>query len=245
MGTERATLYQFAGSHFCEKARFALDYKRVDFRVINLVPGPHRRTARRLAPATSLPILLDGGNVTQGSAAIIDHLDKRFRERPLTPSHSQDRSMAYEWERYLDRNLGATLRVLFYFHAFRDRSFVRDFLLRDGPWWGRPFFACAYPVIKRSMLKSMSISPANAERAQTELLHAVDRLDERVHANKYLAGPHFSRADLTAAALLFHQWDPDWTSPPAIAALMSTLAERPFYRWAAEVYATHRKPGVV
>ena len=68
-----ATLYQFPISHFCEKARWALDYKGVPFQPHNLLPGLHMNTARRLASNTSVPILDHDGTVVQGSAAIISH----------------------------------------------------------------------------------------------------------------------------------------------------------------------------
>jgi len=236
-----AILYQFSGSHFCEKARWALDFKGVDYRVVNLVPGPHRRTVRRFAPATSLPVFVDDGQAIQGSGAIMDYLDKRVRRPPLTPTDTQDSAMALEWERYLDRNIGVNLRLFFYFHAFENRRFASDFLLRDAPAWGRPYLWLTYPFVKRAMLKSMSINAANAGRAREQFLHAADRLDERVASNRYLAGPFFSRADLTAAALLFHQWDDSWTAPPAFAELMVEVSERPFYRWAEAIYEKHRR----
>jgi glutathione S-transferase len=39
------TLYQFQFSHFCEKARWALDYKDLPYTCKNLLPGLHTRVA--------------------------------------------------------------------------------------------------------------------------------------------------------------------------------------------------------
>jgi len=235
-----ALLYQFAGSHFCEKARWALDHKGLTYESVNLVPGPHLKTARRLAPQTSLPILVDDEHVVQGSAEIIDYLDKKIPQFALTPLHSTDASMARELERYLDRNIGINIRLLFYYHAFKDRAFVSNFLLRDGPWWGRPFFFVAYPAIKRKMVKAMQIDATHAQAARNALLQAFDQLDERVAGRKYLAGPHFSRADLTAAALLFHRWDDSWSGPAALDEFFRDVRHRPFYEWAGKIYTAHR-----
>ncbi len=235
-------LYQFAGSHFCEKARWALDYKRLDYRIRNLVPGPHRRTATRLAATSSLPILVDGGTAVQGSAAIIDYLERRQPRPPLNPTHSQDASMAVEWERYLDRNLAPQIRQLFYFHAFRNRAYVTDFLLRGAPWWGRVYYGVAYPAIKRAMTKRLSLTPAAVGDARAKVELAFDRLDERIDGRKYLAGPLFSRADLTAAALLFHWFDAAWAWPPELDDFRRRHGDRPFFHWAAAIYRDFRRP---
>lgn len=233
-------LYQFAGSHYCEKARWALDYKGLEYQVKNLIPGPHLREARRVAPETTLPILVDGARSIQGSAEIISYLDKKQPRPVLTPMHSQDASMAHEWERYLDHNIGVPLRLYFYHYAFRDRAFVSNFLLRGTAWWGRPFFFFAYPGIKRAMIKAMGIGDDTAEAARKQLLFAFEKLDERVADHKFLAGPHFSRADLTAAALLFHCWCEDWRAPPAVEDFMGQFEQRPFYAWSRAIYADYR-----
>jgi len=45
-------LYQFQFSHYCEKARWALDYKGISYKPRNLLPGLHVKPARKLAPET-------------------------------------------------------------------------------------------------------------------------------------------------------------------------------------------------
>ncbi len=60
-------LYGFTISHFVEKARWALDFKGVPYRWIALLPGPHLRQVRRMAPRSTVPVLRDGDTVIQGS----------------------------------------------------------------------------------------------------------------------------------------------------------------------------------
>jgi len=235
-------LYQFAGSHYCEKARWALDYKGLEYRAKNLIPGPHIKSARRIAKKTALPILVDEARVVQGSAEIISYLDKKLPRPALTPTNTEDASMAYEWERYLDRNVGIPLRLLFYHYAFRDRALATEFLLRGTAWWGRPLYFLTFPAIKRAMKKGLGIDPLAAEAASKQLLFAFDKLDERLAKHKFLAGPTFSRADLTASALLFHRWSEDWQPPPEFDDLMRPLEGRPFYQWAGNIYREYREP---
>jgi glutathione S-transferase len=122
-------LYQFAFSHFCEKARWALDYKSIAYRPVNLLPGFHMRAIRKLAPKTCLPVLLDEGTVVQDSAAIIDYLDTKNPIPSLTPSDPKAAREAKEWEQYFDEEIGATLRLWFYYHTLPDRSLALSFLL--------------------------------------------------------------------------------------------------------------------
>ena len=44
-------------SIFCEKARFALDYKRLPYREKKLLPGLHRWTVRRYGGTGTVPVM--------------------------------------------------------------------------------------------------------------------------------------------------------------------------------------------
>lgn len=234
------SLYQFAGSHYCEKVRWALDYKRVDYETINLIPGLHGKPIKRLAKTSQVPVLVDGKSVVQGSAEIITYLDKTAKFPQLTPSDPQARSMAIEWERYLDRNVGIPLRLLFYHDALQDRKLATQFLLTGAPWWGRPFYAVAFPGIRRAMKKFMRINPQSADAARGQLVAAFEKIDERLQAHKFLAGEQFSRADLCASALLFHRWSPQWPAPRKFDEFIREYEHRPFYLWAEEIYRNNR-----
>ncbi|MGR9114583.1 MAG: glutathione S-transferase N-terminal domain-containing protein [Gammaproteobacteria bacterium] len=41
------TLYRFPVSHYCEKVRWALDYKQLDFQTKNLLPGQQRHPRQK------------------------------------------------------------------------------------------------------------------------------------------------------------------------------------------------------
>jgi glutathione S-transferase len=111
-------LYQFQFSHFCEKARWALDYKCLPHVRKNLLPGLHMRVARKLAPRNCLPILVDNGTVVQDSTSIITFLDEKYPDRPLTPRDAREAKEALEWEEYLDDEIGVPLRLWFYTTRF-------------------------------------------------------------------------------------------------------------------------------
>ena len=118
-------LYTFQVSHFAEKARWALDWKGVKYQERRLLPGPHLAVTRRLGKVTSVPILVCDGQVVQGSSAIIDFADERWPDRPLTSQTAAERDRERELERWLDDELGAPVRRVFYFHALGEPDLVR------------------------------------------------------------------------------------------------------------------------
>ena len=59
------SLYQLAGSHYCEKVHWALDYKKLLYTTINLIPGPHVKRIKRIAKTSQVPVLIDGNTVEQ------------------------------------------------------------------------------------------------------------------------------------------------------------------------------------
>ena len=95
MAHTKPKLITFGRSHFCEKARWALDWHGIAYDEIGWPPGLHIILAKRCgAKATTLPILLDGESVIQGSGAIIDWAESKSQDctRTLNPKIKSGRS---------------------------------------------------------------------------------------------------------------------------------------------------------
>lgn len=246
------TLYQFQCSHYCEKARWALDYKGLRYVCKNLVPGPHLKVTKKLAPGSSLPILVDDGAVVQDSTSIIAFLDEKYRDRPLTPPDPVEAQAASDWEEYLDEEIGVTLRLWFYYYTLPDRDRALRFLLEGAPWYGRPIMAFAFPRIRAAMLEYMNIYAESASQSEQRMLTAFDRLDGAVKDGRFLVGNSFSKADLTACALLSPLCAPGRSDqelstahPEEVCRLREKHRSRPFFEWVLETYRTHRQPGLM
>ena len=242
-------LYQFAFSHFCEKARWALDFKGLRYATHNLLPGAHKDVARRLAPKSCLPILIDDGTVIQDSAAILSFLDEKYPERPLTPADPAEARAAVEWEQFLDREIGVTLRLWFYHHTLPDRRRALRFLLEGTPWYRRVGFTFAYPQVRSAMTRAMNIDTESARAAERRLLDVLERLDAVLQDRSFLVGDHFSRADLAACALLAPYCRTDESDAEASAVLPERLRtmraqhqSRRYFTWAKDTYGQYRHP---
>jgi glutathione S-transferase len=243
-------LYQFPFSHFCEKARWALEHKRIAYQAVNLLPGLHVKPVRKLAPKSCLPVLQDGDAVVQDSAAIITYLDTKHPHSPLTPRDPEAAREALEWEKTLDEQIGVTLRLWFYYHALPDRPRALKFLLTGAPWYGRPLFTLIFPKVREAMVRAMNINAQTAEQAEQTFSAALDELDAALSRRRFLVADRFSRADLTACALLSPCCLPADVEavakfPPPVLDLRSKLKTRRSFHWVREVYGEFRKPAPI
>ena len=84
-------LLVFPHSHFCEKALWALDFKGIPFEPVAIMPGLHLRTVGKIAPKTTVPVLIDGDEVVQGADEIIHHLNRNHPSHLLTPADKDAR----------------------------------------------------------------------------------------------------------------------------------------------------------
>lgn len=238
-------LYQFPLSHFCEKVRWALDYKGLDYTVKNLLPGLHVKTTRKLAAGSSVPVLEHDGRFIQGSGKIITYLDEQFPTKKLSPVNSQEAQSALEWERYLDNEVGVPLRRYLYHSLLQHRKLAIGFFATNGPFWAKPFLWLIFPKLVERMRKFMDISEATAAQSKQQLHKALKRLNESLTEKNYLVSNRFSRADLTAAALLAPLFMPPqygvaWPKRLPEPLQSEVAALEPQLSWARNIYAKHR-----
>ena len=244
-------LYQFPISHFCEKVRWALDYKSIPWQACNLLPGPHAKTAKSLAVThPSLPILRHNQRIIQGSGAILDYLEHVQPNPSLSPSDTRQASAAGEWERYFDREIGETLRCYAYHYLLADTATVRPLLMHGTPAGPtRWFYPLIFPRVAKMMRDMMNINHQSAEAAKQRLLAALQKLEQGLDDKAFLVGNQFTRADLTAAALLAPlcrapgyglPWPAQW--PSALEEFRQQQSHRPWYAWVEGLYRHYRTP---
>jgi len=196
------TLYQFPISHFCEKIRWALDFKNIEYKTINLIPGLHINQTRKMGVKSSVPILKHNDKFIQGSTEIIDYLDATFPENSLTPKDENLKKEALDWENYLDNEVGVPVRLCVYHILLDYPKIVKPFFAHKGPWYGNLFLTFAYSKLASKMRYFMRINSETAMESKHQLSKAIDRLDKHYQTNQYLVGEQFTRADLSAASLL-------------------------------------------
>ena len=242
------TLYVFTISHFAEKARWALDHKQVRYRPVVLLPGPHRFTTRRIAGASQVPLLVHDGVAVSGSSAIIDHADRVWRERPLTPAGREAEVM--ELERALDEDLGENGRRVLYSYALDRPDVTIPLFTAGGPRWGSLFYRLAYRPLARLIRSTYRVHDDEVTRSKERFAQAIARLESRLGESPFLLGERLSRVDITAAALLApvfapaehpcQKWAEVRAALPGWHAWASALDGSPVADWVRRVYREHR-----
>ncbi|MEM7361036.1 MAG: glutathione S-transferase [Pseudomonadota bacterium] len=244
-----AKLYIFAISHYCEKARWALDYLQIDYELVFLAPGLHIATARKFGlKASSVPFLDTGQEIIQGSAKIIDWAEEYSRsDYTLIPGDSEETSR--EIEKRLDKVSGVHVRRMFYSEALVEHSStVKVIFTKDLPTLQKFSISVVWPFIRKLMIKAMDLGREQGEESQKIIDNELRWLDSLLADGRpYLVGEQFSRADLTACALYARTARPkehpaaaSMLAPPRLAQTQSEWDSRPSLKWIRKTYSQDR-----
>lgn len=201
-------LYQFPLSHFCEKARWGLDRKRIPYKLKTLLPGLHAKPMIKLAGKSSLPVLKDGKDVVQGASEILSYLDETYPRFPITPEDVDIQKESTELEAYFDDNIGPQVRLLMYSVLLDHPELIIPLFADGGPFYSRFLLNKKFPLIQSALRKRLPINAESIEQSKQELRVAIDRLKVQIGENDRLVGGVFTRADLTAASLLAPMFKP-------------------------------------
>jgi len=191
-------------SHYCEKARWALELAGVPFVEEGHPPLLHVRAARKgRTTGHSTPVLVVDGRTLSDSTDILEWLqdlpESSWRPYPLDP---QQRSEVRELEELFDTGLGPHTRRLAYFYLLQHRAlFLRSVLVgvKRGE---RAVFTTLAPVMAFLMRRGMNITPVSAERSLGRIRENFAEVGERLaDGRSYLVGEALTAADLTFASL--------------------------------------------
>jgi glutathione S-transferase len=240
-------LWQFTSSHFNEKARWALDFKRVPHIRHSLIPGFHVATVKRMTGKTHVPVLKLNGTAISDSSRIIEALERAYPDPALYPSDADERRRALELEEYFDEELGPYIRRWMFFIILPYPAFVRALFVSHASPAAQLAQRAMSPLIGIVMRRQMNITPATAEVAREKTIAAMDRLAKELQPSGYLVGNRFTVADLTAAALLSPLIRPPefpykaaGPLPEPLTKIRESVASHPAFRWTLETYRNHR-----
>ncbi|HEV7732347.1 MAG TPA: glutathione S-transferase family protein [Candidatus Binatia bacterium] len=240
------TLFQFRASHFNEKARWALDWKRVPHVRQTLLPGPHIPRMLWMTGQQQVPALITDVGAIVDSTRIIAHLEERHPDRPLYPVDDDARRRALALEDWFDEHLGPSLRRVVFAEVLDDGDFMTHAFAGEEGALMQTLYRAVLPGLRIVMRSSMGIDDAGVARSRIEVTEALDRIETELQPSGYLVGDAFTVADLTAAALLSPIVRPAEFpySVPALpeggARYRAALASHPAFRWAEDMYRRHR-----
>ncbi|HWU68758.1 MAG TPA: glutathione S-transferase family protein [Stenotrophobium sp.] len=219
-------LWQFRFSMYPEKARWALDYKRVPHVRHSLLPGPH---AVQLVPRfgqKAMPILRHDGRVLKNAAAVLDYVEQIWPDPPLYPAEPAQRDRALEIQKWLDDEIGPASRRAVFHEVLPDTEYTARRFATGMAEWQQKLYVRAFPGIRKIMALDMQINVAGAEAGRALTAEALDFVARHSAQTGYLVGDRFSIADLTAATVLFPT-----CLPPEYPVAMSEPRSAGWQRW--------------
>jgi glutathione S-transferase len=190
-------------SHFCEKARWALDRAGVGY-----VEQPHLQLVHILAArfaggGRTVPVFVTAnGQVLAESTAILRWADTQIQpERRLYPAGELGEQAA-ALEAWLGEGFGPDGRLWLYQESLPVIDKMGPWALVGVPRWEQRVFHAGGPLISVALRRFLGVDAAAARAA----LSRVDRVFDDVAARladgrRFLLGDRFTAADLTFAAL--------------------------------------------
>jgi glutathione S-transferase len=240
-------LWHFTGSHFNEKARWALDFKGVPHVRRSLLPGAHVLRIRRMTGQTAVPVLQMNGHVVHDSTRIIAALEEAHPDPPLYPRDEAERRRALDLEDFFDEELGPHIRLAAFYQLLAHPDLVVAMFSQESGFAARAAFRLAFPLLRIGLRKAMRIDAERAELGIRKTVAALDRIEAEVGPSGYLVGDRFTVADLTGAALLSPLVAPPEfpyplpkPAPPPMTEFRDSVAGRGAFQWVLEMYRRHR-----
>jgi glutathione S-transferase len=243
-------------SHYCEKARWALERAGMPYREERHVQGVHQVVAWRAGGRITVPVLVTPDRVIGDSAEILTWVDQRTPpEHRLFPGDADTRDDVESVCRRLDEGLGPRGRRLMYIHMLADPKLALRFNNAGVPGWEDRFIRYGWPLAQRYVKRVLDIRPGIEVQDEAAVFGELDYVAELLcDGRPYLCGERFTAADLTFAALSASVIvppaygvplpQPDVLSP-GMAALVQRAREHPAGRYALTLYTEHRRETVL
>src|ERR1700680_2544043 len=147
-------------SHYCEKARWALERVRLPYREERHIQGVHRFAARRAGGGSTVPVLVTPDGAIGESSEILAWIDERTPpENRLFPSEPGARSEVERLCRRLDERLGPAGRRLMYIHMLAERELMLRFNNAGVPAWENREIRYGWPLMLRFARRALDITP--------------------------------------------------------------------------------------
>jgi glutathione S-transferase len=243
-------------SHYCEKARWALERAGIPYREERHVQGVHQIAARRAGGGRTVPVLVTPDGVLGESDEILAWVDERTSpEHRLFPAEADERAEVERLCRRLDEQLGPTGRRLMYVHMLDQPELMLRFNNEGVPPWEDRLMRWGWPLARRWARRELGIRPGIEVADEAAVWKEFDFVAGMLaDGRSYLCGDRFGAADLTFAALSAASVAPPIYGtplpqpdlmPPATAELVERAREHPAGRYALRLFAEHRRETLV
>ena len=237
-------------SHFCEKARWALDHARVKYVEDGHAPIAHMRFTKAVG-GKSVPVYVDGENVLRDSTDIVLYANEiAADDRKLIPADEIARAEVLALEKEFDETLGIDARRVIYWHQLSNKTFALPFIGRMFRVENGIARRILKVIFRKIIFSRYRVNATTTAESETRMRDLFARMSEKLATHKYLVGDHFTLADLTFASLATPVIAPSEhpliganpiARPEALTDFREELLGTPAGQHVLRVYREHRK----
>ena len=190
-------------SHYCEKARWALERAGIPYREERHVQGIHRIAARRAGGGQTTPVLVTPEVTLGESEDILRWVDERLApERRLFPVEPEERAEVERLSRRFDERLGPAGRRFMYMKVLPYRDMTLEVNNQGVARWEDRALRLGWPLATRYLAKALDMRPGVEVEDEAVVWEDLDFVGELLaDGRRHLCGDRFTAADLTFAAL--------------------------------------------
>jgi glutathione S-transferase len=243
-------------SHYCEKARWALDRAGMPYREEPHVQGIHNVASRLAGGKGTVPVLVTPGGAIGESEEIVTWVDAGLpAEQRLFPQDPDARREVESVCRRLDEELGPRGRRLMYVHMLARPELALRFNNSGVPSWEDRAIRWGFPLFRRLINRVLGIRPGIEREDEAAVWSELDFVADLLSDGRpHLCGDRFGAADVTFAAMSAPVVVPPVYGvplpqpdilPPETAALVERARAHPAGRYALSLYADYRRVPVV
>ena len=238
------TLLTIPYSHYCERARWALDLSKLNYQEEGHAPFFHAYYNRKRRAQRMVPALVTPERVINGSDQILRFVDQYT---PLYPADMMNDILS--WEARFDRVFGIKCRVWAYIHLQNVPEQLHSILKKGTP----QEYALIKPLVPyalQSIVKLYKAYPHRLQRVEQDLNHLLDQCDFMLQDQRpFFMGNTFTAADITLCALAgVLVLPPEYgfaypaleNFPEAMQTQILQWRKRPVGQYILRMYANHR-----
>ena len=179
-------------SHYCEKARWALERAEIPYREEPHLQAIHWVHVWRAGRGRTAPVLVTDDAVLTESADIVRWADPSLYPEPEVAT----------LEAGFDAELGPHGRRWMYHRIFERSDLVREYGVTGVPRWERAALPPFLPLVRRIVNRYLDVDDATAAESRDRVRAVFGEVGDRLaDGRRFLVGGTFTAADLTFAAL--------------------------------------------
>lgn len=189
-------------SHYCEKARWALDRSGMPYVEEAHPPIVHYLHTMRHRTKRTLPALLTPHGTLRDSTDILKWIDSVVDPKArLYPTDDAKRREVEELEELFDEKLGPATRRWVYSYALRNRPLMVELMALKVPKVEALALKAASPLVIGFLKRGLRLGDPAIEKSIVRIAEIFEAMGKRLEHSKYLVGDSLTAADLTFAAL--------------------------------------------